>query len=330
MRTYYITGITGFVGYNFYLKIKDEDVKIIAFTMKNDRNKKLFENDKKVTFVDGDISNFNDVEKFLSTKSEGEKYIIHIAGKITTLKNGDPLIDKINYVGTKNIVDVSNKYDFKKILCVSSVDAIEVNKKDNNKIYEPSYYNEEKVEGIYAKSKARANNYIIDHCKNYIIILPSAIVGPNDYTGAPINVAVNKVVSNKMKAYVSGGYNIVDVRDVVDGMLAAINSPYVNTSYLFVGHRLSIKEVLRKTAKLACVSNPLFAVPHIFVKMVSPFIVLSAKRKKKTPLFTGFAMNCLKVNPNFSPDKAIKELNYNVRDLDLSIKDTIEFIKHNN
>lgn len=324
MKTYYVTGLTGFVGYNFYLKIRSNDTKVIGLVMRGDRNLHLFKNEKNLVLVEGDLTNINDVTNFLSVPSEGDKYLVHIAGKVTTLKNGDDSIERINFFGTKNIVDISNNLNFKKFLYVSSVDAIYIDKKNKKPIAEPRYFDDSLIEGIYGKSKAKANNYVINNAKNYIIVMPSAIVGPNDPIGAPINKALEKVVNGKMKARVNGGYNIVDVRDVVDGMIAVLDSNITNRSYLFPGTRISIRDLLNRTADLSGVKKPFITVPHFVIKIISPFVAWSAKRKKKTPLFTGFAMDCLNDNPDFSMDRAVNELNYKVRNLDDSLKDTIK------
>ena len=75
--------------------------------------------------------------------------------------------------------------------------------------------------------------------------------------------------------------------------------------------------------------NVKFIVPHFLIKLISPFIELNAKIKKKKPLFTGFSMDCLKQNSNYPSSKAINELGYSSRNLKESIKDTIEFIQSN-
>ena len=77
--------------------------------------------------------------------------IIHLAG----ISNGD--VFKINYEGTRNLVDACVENKVKKFIFISSFDAI--------------------LETDYGKSKLKAEDYIKNSGLNYIIFRPTVIYG---------------------------------------------------------------------------------------------------------------------------------------------------------
>ena len=192
MKTYYITGISGFLGFNIVKALEKQECKIVGFILPNDRNAKMFDNYKNVTLVEGNVLNKDDVLKFLTTNNTEENYLIHCAGKITTLKKGDDSVIKINFGGTKQIVDVYNTLNFNKMIYISSVDALD-EVKGNAPIVEQSEYHLDLAPSIYSQSKIMSSNYIMQNVSNYIIIMPSAIFGPDDPLSSPINKAINKI-----------------------------------------------------------------------------------------------------------------------------------------
>lgn len=328
MRNYFVTGLTGYLGHALLsLLLKERGARIYAFVLPHDKyidELKSFH----VSVVEGDLLNKDDVSNFLSQEVEGEKIVIHIAGRISTVKSGDPLTTKINVEGTKNIVDRSVENHINRFIYISSVDALD-RYKGNELINEQDEYHLDKVLGVYSKSKVEASNYVLRHkeAMDVVILLPSALTGPNDTFHAPINDAIRLYLRGKMPAIVRGGYNLVDVRDVARGIYNSIDKARNGESYILAGTYISVEGLMDMCANLTNGKKVRFTVPHFVIKLISPFIELSAKLKHKKPLFTGFSMDCLKQNSNYSSSKAIKELDYVSRDLKESIKDTIEYIQ---
>ena len=334
MKTYFITGISGFLGRNLTIELlKQKDIKIVGLVLPNEKNLEFYEQYSNITLVRGNILNKDDIVKFLSTPFDCDKYLIHAAGKISVYKKNDPLTTKINVVGTRNVIDMCVDKNFKKVIYVSSVDSVPKDRKSKNVIYEPEQYNVNLVDGVYSKSKVEANNIVLDAVKNNglnaCIVLPSAIMGPNDPFNAPINFAIRRFLNDKLPAITKGGYDIVDVRDVAKGILQVIDKGRIGESYLLTGHYVTVKGLIEEAAKVASKKPVKNKVPHFVIKAVSPFIERHAKRHNKAPLFTGFSMDCLMQNSNYSYKKANEELGYSPRPLEETMKDTIEWMRSN-
>ena len=331
MKTYFITGISGFLGRNLTIELlKQKDIEIVGFVLPNEKNLEFYEQYQNITLIRGNILNKEEVDKFLSHSSSGDKYLIHAAGRISTYRRNDPLTMKINVEGTRNVIDSVVNKGFKKVVYVSSVDSVP-RRKDNGTIYEPEEYDIHKVDGVYSKSKVLANNIVLEAVKNHhldaCIVMPSAMMGPNDPFNSPINLAIKKFLNNKLPAIAKGGYDIVDVRDVSKGIFNVLEKGESGESYLLTGHYISVKDLIALAGTIANKKPVTKTVPHFLIKIASPFLEMHARIHKKTPLFTGFSMDCLKQNSNYSSNKAKEKVGYEITSLEVTMKDTIKFFK---
>ena len=331
MKTFYVTGISGFLGRNITIELlKQDGVKIIGLVFPHEDKLEFYEQYKNITLVRGNLLDKESVKNFLETPSEGDKYLLHVAGRISVYKRNDPLTMEVNVEGTRNIIELSVDKGFKKVIYVSSVDSLP-RRKDCEPIYEPGEYKLDNVEGVYSKSKVLANNIVLNAVKNSnlnaCIVLPSVLMGPNDPFNSPINSAIKKFLNNKLPAITKGGYDIVDVRDVAKGILLAAEKGKVGESYLLTGHNTSVKDLIGTAAKEVNKKPVTKVTPTFLIKMASPFIGIHARLHHKMPLFTAFAIDCLTQNSNYSYQKAHEELGYMPIPLDTSIKDTVEWLK---
>lgn len=83
-EAYFITGASGFLGSHI---LKNKNATVFAFLMENDKGVKRLENHSNVHLCYGNLLNKDSVNNYLSLPFDGDKYLIHYAGKITTLKN---------------------------------------------------------------------------------------------------------------------------------------------------------------------------------------------------------------------------------------------------
>ena len=332
MKHIFLTGATGFVGHNIIIKLKDEkDVRVHCLTLPNDPNIKWMSKAYNfIDFTEGSILSKEDMDNFFSKKVEGERIVIHCAAKISIFKRNDKECTLTNVEGTKNVAEASMKYGCDRFIYVSSVDAFD-RRGPNMVKAEQDEYHPDLADGVYSKSKAAASQYLLDLYKEknfpVILIQPSGIMGPNDNFAAPLNLAIKKFVNGKLPAIVNGGYDIVDVRDVADGIISSITKGRLGQSYIVGGTPIQVLDLIAIAAKVENRKPVKATVPHWVIKMISPVVELSARMRHKPPLFTGFSMDCLKLNPIYDCSKAIKELGYKKTPIEETMRDTIQWMK---
>lgn len=330
MYTFYITGATGHLGRNVVLKLlnRDDVDYIVCLVLENDNYIPFIDPNNKIKYVKGDVLNKDSLDYFLSNYKSEKNIVIHSAGLISIYKKKDEKVMNVNVNGTKNILDSSLKNKIDRFIYISSVDAIKKDKK--GEVVEPKDFNPSYVEGIYGKSKAIATNLVLSYNNlglETISIHPSALFGPNDYYKGPINTALTKFYNDKLKVIVTGGYDIVDARDIAEGIISASIKGKGNNSYILSGYKLKIKELINISAKVLNKKSYRICLSAKFVKIFAPLLEFISKRKHKKPLFTAYSMDCLHQNYNYSSKKAEQELDFKLTPLEDSLKDTFEWIK---
>lgn len=331
MRNYFITGISGFLGTNLVNAIKEEgDAHIYGLVHKGNATFARYEGDKDITLYEGDIRDEKAIAAFLEEAKEGEEnYLIHGAGKISLFGHFDKETMEINRDGTKKLVDIAVNKPFQRVVFVSSVDALIQGK--NAPCFAPSEYDPEHVVGVYGKSKALASAYMLEAYKEkgfpVIIVNPSAIIGPNDPFLGPMNDVFKRYCQKKVPMGTPGGYDVVDVRDVANGILACLQRGKLGESYLLVGHRVSVKELFAAFAVPSKVPAPKMVAPFFLIRLIAPFVELYARIRRSRPLFSLLAVHCLSHNPYYDKEKAKADLGYVPRSLEDTMRDTYRWLK---
>jgi dihydroflavonol-4-reductase len=125
----------------------------------------------------------------------------------------------------------------------------------------------------------------------------------------------------KIPVNVGGGFDFVDVRDLVDGMLAAEQLGRTGENYLLSGHRHSLKELAQLAAQVTGVKAPQISIPLSLISGLAP-LVLRLTPSDKIPLFTPESLHALRYAPSVCHYKASKELGYLVRPITETVRDT--------
>ena len=191
-------------------------------------------------------------------------------------------------------------------------------------------FNPNDVYGLYAKTKAEAAMYVMRAVKsrnlNACIIHPSGIIGPNDFGNSHLTKLVKEVSNGKLIACVKGGYDFVDVRDVVDGIISACEKDNNGECYILSNKYITIKELSDLICDVKGRKRIKLVLPIGLAKLIAPIFEMYYNLKKQTPLFTKYSLYTLSSNSNFSNKKAKKELGFKNRNMKNTIEDTIDWI----
>ena len=136
-------------------------------------------------------------------------------------------------------------------------------------------------------------------------------------------------MNHKLIAYVKGGYNFVDVRDVADATINAIEKGRAGEGYIVSGEPMSLKEMLITINKKLGRRKLPPVLALWFVKSVVPLSNMYYKLKHKKPVFSKYSLYTLTSNANFNNEKARKELGFNPRDVREAICDAVDWFIEN-
>lgn len=326
IEKYIITGATGHIGNVVARKLCEKGVNLTALVLPNENLEAL--NGFNINIVKGDVTDRDYIFKLIEPNS----IVLHLAGIIDIGLTPPEFVERVNVEGTKNIVDACIKNKAKKLIYLSTVHIIDP-KENGDILCEPTEFNKDSVVGTYAKTKLLATKYIFDACKekklNATVLYPSGVIGPYDYKISELGQVILDYMNHKLIAYVVGGYNFVDVRDVADATINAIEKGRSGEGYIVSGEPMSLKEMLITINKKLNRRKLPPVLALWFVKMCVPFSNLYYKSKHKKPVFSKYSLYTLTSNANFNNEKAKKELNFNPRDVREAICDSVNWFIEN-
>lgn len=315
MELYILTGATGFLGSEILKRLVKGKKHVKAII----RNKNKIEiNSKYVNYIYGDIRDKKALEKLFKGNEKYNKiYVIHAASLITLRKKVNDKIYNTNVIGTKNIINLSEKYKVDKFIYISSTDVLPVS---NKLISEKDFNLNIKTKGAYAETKGIATEMVIKSKLNYVILMPSAITGPTSR-----NTATNRLIKNIINGLpflVNAYYDFVDVRDVARLTITLCTKNTKSKIFIISNKTISFKELVKEINRFHK-TRVLYYFNVNILYLAIPFSYLISLFTKKEPLVTKVTIKTIKNKVNFDNNLVKKEVGFKPTPLDVSIKDII-------
>ena len=221
---YLVTGGAGFLGSVICRQLIAQGCKVRAFILPNDPARKYVP--EGVEIFEGDLTDIESLRPFFEVPEDMEAAVLHIASIVTIDPEYNQKVIDVNVGGTKNIIDLCLSMPrIRKLVYCSSTGAIP-EQPEGTAIKEVDYFDETKVPGCYAMSKALATQEVLDACHhrglNACIVHPSGIMGPEDYALGEPSKNLIRIINGELPAGIDGDFNLCDVRDLAQGTIAAV------------------------------------------------------------------------------------------------------------
>ncbi len=171
-----------------------------------------------VEMVQGDLMDINSLEKLCMDC----EVVYHLAAKISIDEKEKDLVHLTNVTGTQNLIKAAIKTGIKKFIHFSTIHALDPFPLDEKLNETRPFISHTHM--IYEQSKTESERLVLEAVQkglDAVIITPTAIIGPYDYKPSYLGQALIKMYTNSLPMLVPGGYDWVDVRDVVDCAIAA-------------------------------------------------------------------------------------------------------------
>lgn len=250
----FVTGGTGLVGSNLLLQLVDKGEKIRALKRSNSNIRKVeqfFKQNKsqelfhKIEWIEGDLLDIT----FLTTALKDVKTIFHTAASVSfDEKYADEIIET-NVIGTENLINEAIDSNIKEFIYVSSIAAMDDLNPVTKLIDEKSTWNNELKHSTYAISKYRGEMEVWRGSQeglNVIVVNPSVIIGSFDGDRESERIFKNSFINQYSP---SGGTGFIDVRDVVNILIALYDKKIYNQKFILNAENRTYTSVLEYIAK---------------------------------------------------------------------------------
>lgn len=315
-----ITGISGFVGGNLARTLISEGRAVRGLIRHDRRAVEGLDLD----LVEGNLQDFGSLKRAF----EGVDVVYHLAASISL--DGDwSQMEATNIFGTRNVVEACLACEVRRLVHCSSIHAfkqVPLNAPlDEARAMALSPHNP-----AYDRSKAVAELEVqkgIVKGLDAVIVNPTAIAGPFDFKPSFLGKAILAMGRGQLPALVKGGFDWVDVRDVVSGMIKAERIAANGAKYLLSGHPHSVSEISGWVAAITGTKAPRLVAPIWLAILGLPVMNLYARVTNRDRLYTRFSLETLKSNPHISHARATRDLDYHPRPFEETIADTVQWFQ---
>lgn len=323
-KRYIVTGAAGHLGSTILRLLQGRNLEVRCLLRQGEEPVVESEN---IRYISGDICRPETLAPLFTDGEGPETVVIHTAGLISIAGRVSPLVREVNVGGTANMIALCRKFDAGRFVHVSSVHAIP-ELPAPQVIRETEHFSPELVKGCYAKTKAEATQMVLDEAARgfpAVVVHPSGVIGPYDAGHNHLTQLVADYLRGKLPVCVPGGYNFVDVRDVAQGCLLAAEKGTPGQCYILGGHYLSILELLTLAGRYGSRTPP-GVVPMALAKLAAPLVQAVARLQHRRPLYTSYSLYTLTSNSAFSSERAEKELGYQSRGINETIRDMVRWL----
>lgn len=312
-----VTGAGGHLGSNLVRELLAQGHAVTAMV----RREKPSLAGVEVPLEFGDIM---DAEPLLSI-IEGHDVVVHLAGRISIVGDPDGAVRAVNVQGTENVARACLAAGARLVHC-SSIHAFDLRSHGETLMDEsgPRVPAGSTRHTAYDLSKAdggRVVRALLPDGLDAVIVHPTGVIGPQDYDPSRMGQVFLDLHRGSLPSLVQGGFDFVDIRDVVCGLVACAERGRTGESYLMSGRYVTIPELALIAEAITGRRPPLFTSPMWLARIAAPFFQGYAQVRGTEPLYTGESLATLRQRCSIDSSKAARDLGFVSRDLEESVRD---------
>ena len=252
----FVTGATGFIGRRLVEQLCHDGAEVVALVRRKEHG--LPDN---VQPVYGDILDFDSFK----TAGDGCGRLYHLAAEISFDPKKRAQLIRVNGDGTANILKAAKIWRVQRSVIVSSACTIGLSGGKDSILDEDALPTAEVVDANpYLASKLAAEEAALKASPEQpvVIVNPSTVYGPGDWS-LNSGTLVMKVAKLFLLPVPSGGGNVVDVDDVVNGILAAGEYGVTGKRYILGNENLSFSQIFSTVAEVTKHRPLLIPIPKL-------------------------------------------------------------------
>jgi dihydroflavonol-4-reductase len=255
--------------------------------------------------------------------------VYHAAARISFGPEGGKALHATNVEGTRAALRAARVAGVPRFVYVSSIEAFPL-ASAAGAVAEVMGLDESGGGLEYGMTKALATRAVLDAAAegyDAVVAYPTAIVGPYDFRLSPMGRLVRDFARRALPAYVDGGFDFVDVRDVAAGLLLVARRGKRGEGYLLSGHYIEIADLMELLEEITGVRKPRLDIPAGLLRPFVPLVEFYYGATGRPPRFTRASLDILSRRTHVDSGKARRELGYESRPLEESFRDAVAWFK---
>jgi dihydroflavonol-4-reductase len=315
-----VTGASGHIGCNLVRGLLAAGRRVRALVFRDERGLAGLECER----AHGDVLD----EGSLAAAFAGADVVYHCAANISV--DGSVRDDqlRVNVLGPRNVAAACLAAGVGRLVHFSSVHALSEHPLAAPVTEANGLVTDDQRPLPYSRSKALGEKEIraaVERGLDAVIVNPTGVIGPHDYKVSHMGETIRDLACGRLPALIPGGYDFVDVRDVVAGAQRAEQAGRPGERYLLSGNYLTVAELAALVCQVTGVPAPRLTCPMWVARAVAPLSAAWGKVRGARPKFTSASLQVLRSNGRTDCSKAERELSYTRRPALESIAATVEW-----
>ena len=272
-----------------------------------------------IQWVDGDVVDYPSLCEAL----DGVDEVYHCAAMVSFNKRDFETMLTVNVQGTANMVDAALEAKVQKFCHVSSVASLG-NPVDGDMVNEDAQWGKSKGKSGYAVSKFRSEMEVwrgIEQGLKAVIVNPSVIIGPSKWDSG--SGQLFGTLASGFPFYTQGITGYVDVRDVVDSMLLAVEKEQWGQRFVINGENILHQKVFEIIAHEFGNKLPYIKVTPLMTSLAWRAAWFVSQFTGKSPAITRETAQSGHSITYYSAKKMEQELGIKPRTIAEAIKNTV-------
>ena len=320
-----ITGGTGFLGSHIvrqFLDAGEKNLRVMASSVPE------WMKDSGVEPAEGSVTSGSEVADAV----RGVSVIFHLAGKVSRDNEDAVTMNKIHVTGTRLLCEAAREGGVNTMILASSSGTIAVGEDDQrfDETFPPpveifsrwAYYASK-----YYQERTALDSFNGDR-RRLVIMNPSLLLGPHDERLSSTKPVLD-FLARKLPYTPSGGLNFVDARDAASAFISALEKGRHQEKYLLGAANMTFAEFFGRLERLSGVSAPMLRVPKKLAVAGAGLINSVFKNWNRSSPVQPNEVEQAEYFWYFDSAKAVEELNFTPRDPQVTLQDTIKYLRTN-
>lgn len=249
---------------------------------------------------------------------EGCESVVHAAACYDFWRAAPDELYRTNVQGTRHVLEAARALGVRRLVHTSSAGTLAPGLGADGALGdEENVFDLRRFRGHYKTSKAMAETLVLRAAAEglpAVIVHPTTVLGPGDRRPTPTGSLIVHYLNRHMRVYVETVQNLVDVRDVAEGHVLALEKGRPGHRYLLGGENLSMRELVDLLAELTGIPAPRRALPHGLLSALGRANEwLSSRVTRRAPLIALEAALHARDACAFDSTKAERELGFRAR-----------------
>ena len=254
-----LTGATGFIGGHVAWSLLQRGYEVVALVRPG---KSMTWKHDSLEVRHGDVRQRDTVRYALADCDS----VIHAAA-MYALWSADPAsIYDVNVQGTRNVMELAADAGIERIVHTSTVGTTRF--RSDRLADESDLASPRTMSGHYKRSKFEAERLVRRMAAAGVPIVtvnPTAPIGRGDVKPTPTGAVIVDFLKGRLPAYIDTGLNYVDVTDVAEGHVLAMEKGVAGRRYLLgnVEGNLTLHDMLGRLSRITGLPAPRIRIPHL-------------------------------------------------------------------